>query len=63
MLGEVVLERLLQDALPRSAYSTQYRFASTGAIVDAIVRSGERLLSVDSKFPLEAYRRLLETGE
>jgi len=49
--------------LPHSAYTTQYRFASTGAIVDAIVRSGERLLSVDSKFPLEAYRRLLETGD
>jgi DNA recombination protein RmuC len=41
----------------------QYRFASTGSIVDAIVRSGERLLSIDSKFPLEAYRRLIETGE
>jgi DNA recombination protein RmuC len=62
-LGEVALERLLEDALPHSAYTTQYRFASTGAIVDAIVRSGERLLSVDSKFPLEAYRRLLETGD
>ncbi|MFZ0582461.1 MAG: DNA recombination protein RmuC [Candidatus Acidiferrales bacterium] len=63
ILGEVVLERLLQDALPRSAYETQYRFDSTGAIVDAIVRSGDRLLSVDSKFPLEAYRRLMESGE
>jgi DNA recombination protein RmuC len=63
ILGEVVLERLLQDALPRSAYETQHRFDSTGAIVDAIVRSGDRILSVDSKFPLEAYRRLMETGE
>src|ERR1700683_2736776 len=62
-LGEVALERLLEDALPHSAYSTQHRFPSTGAVVDAIVRSGERLLSVDSKFPLEAYRRLLETGD
>jgi DNA recombination protein RmuC len=62
-LGEVTLERLLGDALPQSAYSTQHRFASTGAIVDAIVRSGERLLSIDSKFPLEAYRRLIESGD
>src|ERR1700691_2272252 len=61
-LGEVALERLLEDALPRSAYDTQHRFASTGAIVDAIVRSGERLLSVDSKFPLEAYRRLVDAA-
>jgi len=62
-LGEVTLERLLQDALPQSAYATQYRFPSTGSIVDAIVRSGDRVLSIDSKFPLEAYRRVIETGE
>src|ERR1700740_3146109 len=63
VLGEVVLERLLQDALPRSAYETQYRFDSTGAIVDAIGRSGDRILCVDSKFPLDAYRRLFDAGE
>lgn len=63
MLGEVTLERMLEDALPQSAYSAQYRFGSTGAIVDAVVRNGERLLCVDSKFPLEAYRRLLEGGD
>jgi DNA recombination protein RmuC len=63
ILGEVTLERMLEDALPRSAYATQYRFASTGAIVDAMVRSGERLLCIDSKFPLEAYRRLADGGD
>lgn len=62
-LGEVTLERLLADALPRNAYEMQYRFASTGAVVDAIVRSGERVLPVDSKFPLEAYRRLAAEGD
>lgn len=62
-LGEVTLERLLEDALPRSAYEMQYRFMSTGAVVDAIVRGGERLLPVDSKFPLEAYRRLAGEGD
>ena len=61
-LGEVTLERLLSDALPQSAYTTQYRFASTGAIVDAVVRSGEHILAIDSKFPLEAYRRLVDEG-
>lgn len=61
-LGEVTLERLLEDALPRAAYETQFRFGSTGAIVDAIVRSGERILPIDSKFPLDSYRRLLEEG-
>jgi DNA recombination protein RmuC len=62
-LGEVALERLLQDALPQSAYGVQHRFESTGAIVDAVVHSGERMLCVDSKFPLESYRRLAENIE
>lgn len=61
-LGEIALERLLDDALPRAAYEIQYRF-TTGSIVDAVVRSSERLLSIDSKFPLDAYRRLIESGE
>jgi DNA recombination protein RmuC len=61
-LGEVALDALLADALPQSAYETQYRF-TTGNVVDAIVRSGDRILPIDSKFPLEAYRRLLESGE
>ena len=55
-IGEITLERLLEDALPQSAYATQYRFASTGAVVDAIVRRGERILPIDSKFPLENYQ-------
>jgi DNA recombination protein RmuC len=62
MLGEIALERLLADALPRAAYEIQFHF-SNGNIVDAIVRNGDRILPVDSKFPLDAYRRLLDTGE
>jgi DNA recombination protein RmuC len=62
LLGEAVLDRLLADALPQSAYSTQFLF-STGAIVDAVVYSGETLLPIDSKFPMEAYRRMLDAGD
>src|SRR5579862_5880830 len=62
-LGETMLETLLADALPQSAYAMQHRFASTGSIVDAIVRSGDRVLCIDSKFPLEAYRRLVDAGD
>lgn len=62
ILGEIGLERLLHDALPRQSYETQYRF-STGDIVDAVVRTGDRLVCIDSKFPLEAYRRIVEGGE
>lgn len=65
-LGEVVLERMLEDALPQAHFELQYRFASTGAQVDAIIRAGEQLekiVCVDSKFPREAYMRLVENGD
>lgn len=61
-LGEIALEALLADALPSSAYEAQYRF-STGAIVDAVVHCGDKMIAVDSKFPLEGYRRLVDSGE
>lgn len=62
ILGEVALEQLLADALPQASYEMQHRF-TTGEAVDAVVHAGEKLVCVDSKFPLEAYRRLTETGE
>lgn len=61
-LGEVALEALLADALPASAYETQYRFL-TGSIVDAVIRAGDKMIAIDSKFPLESYRRLMDCGE
>jgi DNA recombination protein RmuC len=56
--GELLLENLLRDRLPASAYSMQYRF-SGGETVDAVVRVGQ-LIPVDSKFPLDNYHRIVE---
>jgi DNA recombination protein RmuC len=61
-LGEIALDRMLADALPPDAYETQFRF-STGEVVDAVVRLRDKMLPIDSKFPLEDYRRLIESGE
>ncbi|HUV31022.1 MAG TPA: DNA recombination protein RmuC [Acidobacteriota bacterium] len=57
-VGELMLENLLGQILPRSLYETQYRFPD-GLRVDAVVRLGDRLLPVDAKFPLESYERLV----
>jgi len=63
ILGEVTLDRLLEDSLPRSQYGIQYRFAS-GEAVDAVIFLRDRkLLAVDSKFPLEAFRRIETDGD
>lgn len=58
-LGEILLERLLGDILPAGTYRVQHAFRS-GDKVDAAIVLGERLMPVDSKFPLENFRRLVE---
>src|SRR6202165_5514315 len=62
-LGEVTLERLLEDSLPRAQYEMQYRFSS-GEAADAVIRlRDKKLMAIDSKFPLDAYRRISAEGE
>jgi DNA recombination protein RmuC len=63
ILGEVTLDRLLEDSLPSAQYATQFRFAS-GEVADAVIFLRDRkLLAVDSKFPLEAFRRIESEGD
>ena len=56
--GELLLERLLADILPRDNYSLQYRFGN-GETVDAVIRIGGKLVPIDSKFPLEDFERII----
>jgi len=63
LLGEVTLERLLEDSLPASQYAIQYRFSSGEAADAVIFLRDKKLLAVDSKFPLDAFRRISAEGE
>jgi DNA recombination protein RmuC len=57
--GELLLERLLAQVLPAASFQTQYRFRN-GEIVDAVITLPEGLIPVDSKFPVDSFKRLLE---
>ncbi|MBV9887726.1 MAG: DNA recombination protein RmuC, partial [Acidobacteria bacterium] len=63
LLGEVTLQRMLEDSLPPAQFAMQYRFTS-GEVADAVIflRDG-KLMAVDSKFPLEAFRRIANDGD
>lgn len=62
-LGEVTLERLLEDSLPPGLYATQYRFSSGEAADAVIFLRDKKLMAIDSKFPLDAYRRISSEGD
>jgi DNA recombination protein RmuC len=61
--GEVTLERLLEDSIPSSQYTTQFRFRSGEAADAVIYLRDDKMMAIDSKFPLDAYRRLTSEGE
>jgi DNA recombination protein RmuC len=58
-LGEQFLGELLSQILPSEFFTLQYPFSS-GERVDAVVRLGERLVPIDSKFPLDNFKRIIE---
>jgi DNA recombination protein RmuC len=58
-LGEQFLGELLSQILPPEFFTLQYQFSS-GERVDAAVRLGEKLVPIDSKFPLDNFRRIIE---
>ncbi len=55
VVGETMLAALLGSWLPRRAFELQHGFRDGGR-VDAVVRLADRLVPIDSKFPLEVLR-------
>jgi DNA recombination protein RmuC len=61
LLGEQLLADLLEQVLPRAHYTLQYEFTG-GERVDAVLRVGDALVSVDAKFPLENFHRMRDAA-
>jgi DNA recombination protein RmuC len=60
VVGETILAELLGSWLPRKAFELQYGF-SNGTRVDAAIKLGNKIVPVDSKFPMEAVQRFFDT--
>ncbi len=59
--GEAQLDALLSQVFAREQFQLQYQFPS-GDIADAIVHFPLGSVAIDSKFPLENFKRMLEAG-
>ncbi|MFH1282807.1 MAG: DNA recombination protein RmuC [bacterium] len=62
IIGEVMLEELLSEILPKENFKLQYHF-NGGEIVDAIISLRGRLLPVDAKFPLENFQKIPDSDD
>ena len=60
--GEMALEAVLTDQLPPDMFGIRQRVLE-GLVPDAHIRSTAGTICIDSKFPLENYRRTLEAPD
>lgn len=61
-IGEQILNELLSQMLPKHSFNLQYSFKS-GVTVDAAIRTGNGIIPIDSKFPLENFRKLMSAKD
>jgi len=57
-IGEQVLKELLGQMLPKQSFYLQYTFRS-GVTVDAAIKTASGMVPVDSKFPMENFKRVV----
>ena len=56
-IGEQVLKELLSQMLPKQSFHLQYTFKS-GEKVDAAIKTTAGIIPIDSKFPMENFRKI-----
>lgn len=61
-IGEQVLKELLGQMLPKQQFHLQYTFKS-GEKVDAAIKTSAGIIPVDSKFPMENFRRMMSAKD
>ncbi|MDD3679745.1 MAG: DNA recombination protein RmuC, partial [Candidatus Shapirobacteria bacterium] len=57
-IGEMVLKELLGQMLPKKTFNLQYSFKS-GEVVDAAIQTEAGIVPIDSKFPMENFRKMM----
>lgn len=57
-VGEQVLKELLGQMLPKQSFHLQYGFKS-GVMVDAAIKTSGGIIPIDSKFPMENFRKMM----
>ena len=60
-IGEQILYDAMSQVFSSNQYDTQFKFKD-GQIVDAVIKTNEALIPIDSKFPMESFRLVCEAS-
>lgn len=58
-IGEQVLKELLAQYFPKHSFALQYTFKN-GEKVDAVIKTSQGMIPIDSKFPMENFRKMMK---
>lgn len=58
-IGEQVLKDLISQMIPKNSFHLQYQF-KTGERVDAAIKTDAGILTIDSKFPMENFQKMVK---
>lgn len=61
-IGEQILRDLLEQILPKQNFKIQHQFRE-GQIVDAIIKTKQGVIPIDSKFPMESFAKIHKAKE
>lgn len=61
-MGEQILKELLSQILPKQSFHLQYAF-KTGVVVDAAVITSGGIIPIDSKFPMDNFRKMMASND
>lgn len=61
-MGEQILKELLKQFLPKASFNLQYTFKS-GEKVDAAIKTTAGIIPIDSKFPMENFRKMTDAKD
>ncbi len=58
-IGEQILKELLAQYFPKHSYVLQHTFKN-GEKVDAVIKTSQGMIPIDSKFPMENFRKMMK---
>ncbi len=63
VIGEVFLQKLVQEVMPKNSFKFQYSYPRSNVKVDVALFVNGKVVPIDAKFPLDNFRKFLNESD